>query len=148
MILTGVLTAFLTIFLLFVGLFATYLVLKRRLLSACRTFLAQPDEKTPSQLAVLVDQMSFILATRIVTQLKTTFMGMTSVDARNDQRSAAAEIAAANPGLAAVLQMIPGARRLLKNPELLALIGGAFSKISGNGKKQTDQRTMESMFPL
>src|SRR4030043_1395 len=130
MILTGVIAAIVTAFLLLGGLFATYCVVKRRILKAAREFLTQPDEKTPSQLAILFDNMAFILSQRLVLQLKTTFMGMTSVDVKNDQRAAEAEVIAANPAIGVLLSLIPGARRILKNPALMSLAAGAFSKLS------------------
>jgi hypothetical protein len=59
-------------------------------------------------------------------------MGLASVDSKNAGREALAAAGLANPGLATLLQFIPGVgRRLAKNPELLSFAGGLLSKVGG-----------------
>ena len=137
MTLTIVLTGVLTAGLVLAGLFYIIFTFKRRLADLITRYLTQPDEKTPSQVAIFVDQMSMIAAQRIVTQVKTTFMGMSSVDYKNSNKEALAAVTGGNPALATLLQLIPGVgRRLAKNPELLSLAGGLLNKSAGNNHKE------------
>lgn len=135
----SVLTAFLTSLFLFFAisglLYVCWILVKRRVSALVTEWFTSPDDKTPSPLATMVDQAAYILAARLVTQIKTTLMGLSSVEARNEKREQADAILQQSPGLAAVLSMIPGARKLMRNPQLLSVAGGLLGKLSGNGHK-------------
>ena len=149
MVLTMVLTAILAVSLVTCGLLLVFIVAKRRIMRSVRRFLLSPDENTPSQLAVMVDQVAFVFAQRIVTQVKTTLMGMNSVDSKNEKKEAVAEALKGSPGLAAALNFIPGARRLMKNPELLSLLVSGLAKAGkGSGNGSGGAPAINPQFPL
>lgn len=138
MILTAILTGLITAALILGGLILILLAVKRRALKVITSFVSQPDEKTPSPLAQAFDQAAAIASARLVLQAKTTFMGLASVDSKNAGKEAMAAAGLANPGMAALLQFIPGVgRRLAKNPELLSFASGLLSKVGGNHAGQS-----------
>lgn len=120
-------------------IFAAYLVYrreKRKLTYQIKRYFNAPDDKTPSQFALMVDAVAFVVAQRFVSQLKATVAGMNSVDARLDLKEKRSEILEGNPQLASILNLIPGLRRILKSPAGLALAGQILSRVTGgNGSK-------------
>jgi len=60
-------------------------------------------------------------------------MGLSSVEARNEKREAVDSLLAGNPALGAILSMIPGSRKLMRNPALLSMAAQALGKLSGAG---------------
>lgn len=148
MILTSILTGIIAAILVIGVQIALIVYIKRRVTTVITSFVSQPDDKTPSQLATMVDQCAFILSTRLITQAKTTLMGMASVDSRNEKRAAADEILVGNPLLAMLLNAIPGGKRLVKNPEILSMVGGVLNRMGkGNGNKPAPPE-IQPTFPL
>jgi len=134
-----ILTALATILVLLSVAIVGCVLMYRRLKASILSFVSQPDEKTPSPLATFIDTCAFVFSQRLVLQLKSTVMGMNSVDSKIEQREAVATALEGNPSLAAALQFIPGARRLMKNPQLLTLLTGALAKVGkGAGGDHTN----------
>lgn len=147
MILTAFATAFFTSILILAGLFYFLHLVRTRIYSTVRNFVTAPDDKTLSQLAVMGDQLAYLFAQRLTLQLKATFMGLASGEARAEK----AEALANNPGLVNVLSLIPGARKLFKNPELINLAGAALSKFANRrngGNHEAESTVVENPFKL
>jgi hypothetical protein len=150
MVLTGLIAGTVTAAIMLGGFLLIYMVLKRRIIRGVTAFISQPDEKTPSPLANFVDQGAAVFAARLVLQTKTTLMGMASVDSKNETREAAAAALKGAPGLAALLNFIPGGKRLLRRPDLLSIgvqLLGTIGK-QGNGSKPAEPSHQDTMFKL
>lgn len=107
-------------------------------------FISPVDEKTPSQFASLVSTIADSLARSIMAQAKATFMGLKSGVARGESAIEAdvaeAALQASNPGIAAILDAVPGLKKTLRrNPGLIDVVmskfGGASKVVTapGNG---------------
>jgi len=120
---------------------------KRAALDLIRAYFEAPDAETPSEFAKMIDAAALVLAQRLVSSLKGTFMGVQSGARRGEdalQGDFLGDVATqANPTLGALLNSFPAVkRRLGKNPELIPaamqLIGKLFpggSAQGGNGSK-------------
>lgn len=135
-ILTAVLTALLTGIVLAGLLFFVYKRVSIQIKTFYLSWTTQPDEKTPSPLAGLVDNVAFIFTTRLITQAKTALMGLSSVAAKNEIKEQSQEILSGSPTLAAILSMIPGNKSLMRNPAILSAAASLFSKL-GNKSTQS-----------
>jgi len=132
-VLTAILTAWIAFSLLVGALYLVYRAALRRLLIFGKSWTEPGDDDTPSPLAQLTDQIAVTFAQRMTGSLKGAFLGMQSVDKRNEQRlqqdlvqDTATNI---NPLLGAILTQYPAVgRRLAKNPELLSLAAQYLSK--------------------
>ena len=148
-ILTAVLTA-LSVALITSGTFVLiYIMEKRRITRAFRAFFESPDEETPSQFAELTDAIGATIARRMVSQIKTTVMGMNSVDSKNASREAIEGIKEASPSLAGLASLLP--KKWVKNPEIMGVLAGVLGKIgnkgNGNAQEPIDGST-QTMFKL
>jgi len=100
-----------------------------RIESGIRSFITAPNDKTPSQLAVAIDQISQIVGRAVIVQAKATFMGEASAAARSAARADADAQMAKTPWLAAIAGLVPGfSKSLLKNPALAGALGQLFQK--------------------
>ena len=91
-----------------------------------RSFIIPPNDKTPSQLAVVVDQMAQLVGRAVIAQAKATFMGEASSVAKAANKDAADATMARVPWLSAIATLAPGfSKSLMKNPALLAALGNA-----------------------
>lgn len=95
-----------------------------------RTIITAPDEKTPSPLAVIIDQGALLLAARLMQQLKAmlagTESGLSKAEGAEVQLSM---LEGAPPWASLVLGILPKRLRsqLLKNPQMI----GALSAMTG-----------------
>ena len=145
-ILTAVLTA-LSVALITSGTFVLiYIMEKRRITRAFRAFFESPDEETPSQFAELIDAIGATIARRMVAQIKTTVMGMNSVDSKNASREAIEGIKGASPSLAGLASLLP--KKWVKSPEIMGVLAGFLGKIGkpGNGNQEPIDGTTQNMF--
>lgn len=146
-----IILAALAIFLTLVGMYCHWLYMltkqKASLLESARDYFSPQDENTLSQFAQLTDVLGKQLAGNVTQSLKSSFMGMQSVDSKNlarlEQDVAQDELTAVNPLLSAILSQYPSvARRLAKNPHLIGLFAnmlrtkGAQDVGKGNGSTQ------------
>jgi hypothetical protein len=152
MILTGILAALTASILVLAGFFIAFLLIRRRISTLVRDFLTAPNDKTPSPLAQLADTAFFMLSQRLVLQLKTTFMGLNSVDAKKEKAEAAAAILGESPVLGILAQFIPGAGKFLsKNPAAAGIISRALAGPGhkrDNGQHESGSSSIESPFAL
>jgi hypothetical protein len=105
--------------------------LRSEITELVRGLIEAPDDKTPSPLAVLIDQGATLLASRLMQQLKAMLAGVESGLSKNEQLSFLEEASHGSPLLSALAGMLPKRIRsgLLKNPQMI----GALSKmVSGN----------------
>lgn len=110
----------------------------RRAETRARAYLLPPAEGQPSQLALLVDSVATVFASRVVSMARTSLMGQASGVSRaidNAERDAAVEgLAAAHPVVAALTELSPGIqRRLRRSPILAAAIAALSGKLTGGG---------------
>ena len=106
----------------------------RRISSQFTSFISSPAEGKPSPLAETTQAIGENLARSIAVQLKTTFMGMESGNARAEaalQGDIARDaIDQKSPMVGALLTMFPRAsKRLLKNPGLIDIALGMIGKV-------------------
>jgi len=114
---------------------------KQALLLTLRLYFEPPDEETPSQFALLTDTLSQQLASKLIVTLKSSFMGMQSVDAKNQARlqgDLVQDLATQkNPMLGALLESFPAIqRRLAKNPSLTPVVEQMIARIGQAGKEK------------
>ena len=98
-------------------------------------FILPPDASSPSPMA----QVWSLACHQLVTQMKVTIMGMMSGEARAAKKLAAeamtAEIAGQAPAISAVLDFVPGARKMLnKSPGLAQYILSRLPKPEQRGE--------------
>jgi len=87
-------------------------------------FITTPDKDTPSPFAQMASAMAADMARALVAQVKTTFMGKQSGEARAqaavEGELAEAALSAANPLIGGLVSSFPVARKMLrKHPELI-----------------------------
>jgi hypothetical protein len=129
-----------------IGVSLLYISLvKRRISRKINDFISAPDNETPSPLASLFDSMAYVVAARLVHQIKTTIGGMNSVDAKNARREAVQEAMQANPTLAGLAQFLP--KRWLK-PEILQAGAALLSKVGNRGNGQDSNPVKQGTFNL
>jgi hypothetical protein len=132
MILTALATGLITATLIIGGLILILLYAKRRIVVIIKEFATPPDDKTPSPFAQVVDAVAFTASQRLVMQLKTSLMGMNSVDSRNARREGVNEAVSSSPVLKTILTFLPGVSKRL-NPDTASAIVSLLSRFGGNG---------------
>jgi hypothetical protein len=148
-ILTGAIAGALTALIVSASIFSVFSLVKRWIFRKFHEVITQPDEKTPSPFAQFVDTVAFLASQRLVLQLKETVRGMNSTDARNEAREAANSIVSTSEALAGAVALIPGLRRVLKNPAAAALAARMVGNLGGNTKRPAGAPESKSEgFPL
>jgi hypothetical protein len=96
-----------------------------------RNFVSCPDEKTPSPLAMLADQVALLLAARLMQQIKAMLAGVESGESKAAASFALEGVASQSPWVALIAGMLPQRIRngLMRNPQMM----GALSKLGGLG---------------
>jgi hypothetical protein len=143
MILTALLTAICTATFIIGGLILIIVVCHRKVKVIITEFIRPGENNSPSQLSNIVESVSTVFAQRLTMQIKTSLMGMSSVDSRN-QRALQGELATGlavsnNPTLGVLMNLVPSlGKRLTRNPELINLASSLLSGLNnkGNGKSQ------------
>lgn len=152
MVLSALLTGTLV---LVAGLIVTFIALlryqreKQAFLEALKLYFEAPNAETPSQFALLTEVVSERFSQKMVASLKSSFMGMQSVDAKNVGRLESdllQDVASQqNPALGAILGAYPAvARRLAKNPSLLPLVQNIMAKVGAGGTGNNEQHSVSS----
>jgi len=129
MILTGLVAGIVTATLVLGGLILILVTTKNRITEVIRDFISPAGENEPSPLAKTVDLAAQMLATRLTVQLKSTFMGIESGEARKAAAAAAEDNPAA--GLLSIFGgKYPGSsKRLAKNPLVAKLLENVADKL-------------------
>lgn len=96
-----------------------FYVCKSKLQRYLHTFFESPDKDTPSPFALLTKTISSIFAAEVVQNAKSMFMGVQSVENKNERKDAIEEAAGGNPLISTLLASFPSIKkRLMKNSEL------------------------------
>jgi hypothetical protein len=109
--------------------------LRSQIEEGVRAFVEAPDEKTPSPLAVLVDNLALLLASRLMQQIKAMLAGVESGAAKGEQLQMFEQAAAESPLIGILGSMLPRRVRnsLMKNPQMV----GALSRLLGGNHSAT-----------
>ena len=101
--------------------------IRDELTTTLHQFIEAPDDKTPSPLAVLSDQIALLLAARLVQQIKAMLAGVESGASKAEVREMLASASEGSPWLGLIAGMIPKRIRngLMRNPQMI----GALSKL-------------------
>ena len=137
MLVTGLVTVGIVSCLLFLVVYLTrraYEREKARFFNSIKLYFESPDDKTPSEFAVLIDTLADRFADKMLNKFKTSFMGQQSVDSRNLDRLKTDMVqdglTAQNPLIGALASQFPAvSRRLAKNPNLLPMFQGFLSNL-------------------
>jgi hypothetical protein len=119
------------------SIFVLYRVFKQ-----IRAYVEPRGEGRPSPIAEVAQALADMVARSLVAQLKTTFMGKASGDARAAQAAMGDLIQdqanAQNPLVGGLLNSFPGVRKwLAKNPAALDLAMSKLSGLGGSGASQS-----------
>lgn len=136
------------------GIIATNFVaffICRRIYKGIIAFITPTASDKPSQLAITVQAASEVVARTITAQLKTTFMGISSGDARSEKAlegDIAQDLVAQSP-LGAILSSFPSvAKTLRRNPQLVDMAMGLLAKKFGSGSSGNGQNSVQAKFKL
>jgi hypothetical protein len=140
MVITAILTAAAVLVsnLIILLIIKTYIYgMQTRIIALAKSYFETTDPAEPSQFAKFCDILADIFAKHITQNIKSSFMGMQSVDSKNEKRLQAdlfQDIASAqSPILGAIMQSFPSVgKRLAKNPELLPMVQNLMAKIGGS----------------
>jgi hypothetical protein len=104
--------------------------IREEISEAVRDFVTSPNENTPSPLAVVADQVSLLLAARLMQQVKAMLAGVESGASKGEQLALITEASESSPLIAFLANVLPKRIRnqLLKNPQMI----GALSKLGGS----------------
>jgi hypothetical protein len=129
-----------TLILQIFGLFAAVVLLprwierqKRALWDSLREFVETKDDKTPSPLAILTDDVATVFAGRLWQQVEARLRGSVGAMGREDVKAAEGEVAASGPLAALAMAFLPKRAKmmLIKNPQFL---GALSNLLPGNHK--------------
>jgi len=145
---------FLTVFLsvlaagsvIFFAFSLSFYLQKRYIQNVIRSFIESPDDETPSKFAETIDAVGRVIASRMVQQIKTTVMGMNSVDSKNASREAIEGIKEASPSLAGLASLLP--KKWVKNPEIMGVLAGVLGKIGKPGNGSVPPGVEQTTFKL
>lgn len=113
-----------------------------------RAFLTAPDDKTPSPLAMLVDQGALLLASRLMQQLKAMLAGTESGLAKGENRQLQLDMMDnAPPWASMILGILPARLRnqLLRNPQMVGQLARMTGNHAGDSEVTEIQRRMQNM---
>lgn len=138
-----------TIFGMLLTGFLFYYLVRRQVRRTIQSFFVAPSAEKPSEFAKICDAVSQVFAARLLLQLKTTVMGMNSVEAKRVKGEQLELIKSQAPpllqGLASVLPA-----KWAKDPNIMAvaasILGGMGGK-GGNGHA-TEPEVTENLFKL
>jgi len=113
----------------FLALYLAWRIVSRRIQAAAIKFLAPPAPGEASEFAKVVDMIAGILGAQVAAHLKAVFLGLQSVESKNERRQAAAGLMAGNSLLAALAASFPAlGKKMLNNPALASLASLAINK--------------------
>lgn len=120
---------------LFAGLYAVYRIEKRRFFNFLRKNL---DPEQPSQIYGVTDVIAKQVAQSALSSLKMGGLNKNSQEVRQNRAADAAivkdMISINNPGLGALISMLPSAEKLVnKNPQMAAIIAQKLSGLMAGG---------------
>jgi hypothetical protein len=103
--------------------------------AAVENFVKSPDDKTPSPLALLLDQAALLFAARLAQQLKAMLSGVESGESKSEQLAMFEGAAAQNPLVGILGAILPKRIRnkLLSNPQMIGALGRLGGGAPGGG---------------
>lgn len=111
--------------------------IRRELEDLVHYLITSPDEKTPSPLAVLIDQGALLVASRLVQQLKAMLAGTESALSKAEGAARQLELLESAPPWVSMLAGILPPRlrsQLMKNPQMVGALG---AMLSGRNKGES-----------
>ena len=138
MILTAIITVFGVFLAVFAAFLAAYLIVLHRIKSILHDITTPKTTGGASPFAEFVSVCSSVFASEIVANLKSTFMGVQSVESKNSRKIESELLIGSNPLLNVILQAFPAvARRIKNNPSLAGLAVDIASKVLSKGGTST-----------
>jgi len=136
MILTGIFSGLVTVFGLLLAGAIVYRLAKRKIRAFVVDFVTSPSPQTPSPFAALVSLIAVTFGSEIAGSLKAVFMGVQSVDAKNERSALAASVISGNSMLGAIVSGFPAVGKAMKkNPGMAALADLVLGRVlSGKGQ--------------
>lgn len=106
--------------------------IQQQLVDLVRSLTEPPDDKTPSALAVLMDQLALVLAARLVQQLKAMLAGTESGLSKQETGQLELDLGQTNPWLGILAGILPKRIRnqMLRNPQM---VGALANMVKGSG---------------
>lgn len=107
---------------------------RQELQELVRSFVEAPDDKTPSPLAVLIDQGATLLAARLMQQLKAMLAGVESGLSKQESAQMLGAATEGSPFLGMLAGILPKRVRagLMKNPQMIGALANMVNN-RGNG---------------
>jgi len=148
-VLTAALTSFVILSGLFLGAFFAFKYLKSKVLAVFYANFIPADSATPTPFALIVQSIASTFGTEIAAHLKATFLGLQSVDAKNERREAAAGIIGGNSILGAILSSFPAVgKKISKNPAMAALADMAINRFTGGPRPAGNESNNHEFHPV
>jgi hypothetical protein len=109
--------------------------LRKELRELARALIEAPDDKTPSPLAVMIDQGATLLAARLMQQIKAMLAGVESGLSKNEQLELMEGAANGSPLVGMLAGMLPKRIRngLMRNPQMIGALSNLFNRQNGGG---------------
>lgn len=102
--------------------FVLYRVVKRQIAAKFDAFFLSPTPETASAFATLISTIAGVFGSQIAAHLKAVFLGLQSVDAKNERKDIAGAIIGGNSVLGAIVSAFPAVgKKLGRNPALAGL---------------------------
>lgn len=125
-------------FLVFFAFFLWFQHQKRLVYKIYRAFFHAPDEKTPSQFALMVDYAGHLITNRALKQIQTSVAGMNSVESKAENQEKINAIMGSTPTLAGLSGLLP--KKWLKNAAFLQMVAQFLGHgKSGNGQGEPEE---------
>lgn len=129
MILTGFLTGLIVLFIVFSGVIGVFFYAKRRVTRDMVRLLQSPSSDIPSPFALIVQSIANVFGQEIANHLKAVFLGLQSVEAKNERKEATQALIQDNALLSTIISSFPAVgKKMTKNPALAQLAGIVINK--------------------
>jgi hypothetical protein len=139
-ILTGAAAGIVMLAGLTLAAFVSFYLIKRKISSFVVKLLSSPDGKTPGPLMEISGIIAAQVGSEVAQHLKAVFMGLQSVDSKNERKLAAQAVISGNSLLSAIAEGFPAVRKKLeKNPMLAGLASMAVDRFAGGSKNPPGQ---------
>lgn len=130
-VVTGVVSGFIVLTGLIVAGYIVFKLAKRKAGQAIVNFITPAAAGQASAFALTVASVAGVFGAEIAQNLKAVFLGLQSVDNKNDRKAAAAGIIGGNSILGAIASSFPTiGKRLAKNPAMAALADLAVNRFA------------------
>lgn len=144
-LLTGLVTGLIVLSGLLFLFLGVYCYAKKQFNEYIRANLYSPDGDSPSNFALVVQSIAGVFGTEIAHHLKAVFLGLQSVEAKNERREAANALINNHSVLGAIAASFPAvAKKMKNNPALAQLAMMALEKTKpGPAPEQTTDEPLK-----